>query len=107
MVMVVMLTHNCPGNFDRRSPVSAGWSAYESSSAAEPPVRVTVDEEVFDVMTQPDHPGAYHYAWISGPNPDYGFSSASSDRRPSTMVDHEEAIRNFLSLVDPETGYIE
>jgi hypothetical protein len=27
--------------------VSAGWSAHESSSA--PPVRVTVDEEVFDV----------------------------------------------------------
>jgi hypothetical protein len=102
----VMLTHNCPG-IDRRSPVSAGWSTYESSSAAEPPVRITVDEEVFDVTTQPDHPGAYHYAWISGPNPDYGFSSASSDGRPSTMVDHEEAIRNFLSLVDPETGYIE
>ena len=59
------------------------------------------------VTTQPDRPGQYHYAWISGPNPDYGFSSASSDGRPSTMVDHEEAIRNFLSLVDPETGYID
>jgi hypothetical protein len=78
-----------------------------AGSAAEPSVRVTVDEEVFDVTTQPDHHGHYHYAWISGPNPDYGFSSASSDGRPSTMVDHEEAIRNFLSHVDPETGYIE
>jgi hypothetical protein len=87
--------------------VSAGWSAYQSSSAAEPPVRVTVDGEVFDVTTQPDRPGAYHYAWISGPNPGYGFSEASSDGRRSTMADHEEAIRNFLSLVDPETGYIE
>jgi hypothetical protein len=104
--MVVMLTHNCRG-IDRRSTVSAGWSAYESSSAPEPLVRVIVDEEVFDVTTQPDHPGHYHYAWISGPNLDYGFSAASSDGRPSTMVDHEEAIRNFLSLVDPETGYIE
>jgi hypothetical protein len=74
---------------------------------AEPPVRVTVDGEVFDVTTQPDHPGHYHYAWISGPNPGYGFSSASSDGRPSSMVDHVEAIRNFLSQVDPETGYIE
>jgi hypothetical protein len=70
-------------------------------------VRVTVEGEVFDVTAQPDHPGHYHYAWISGPNPGYGFSSASSDRRPSVMVDHEEAIRNFLSQVDPETGYIE
>ena len=34
-------------------------------------------------------------------------SSASSDGRPSTMVDHEEAIRDFLSHVDHETGYIE
>ena len=66
-----------------------------------------VDGEVLDITTQPDHPGHYHYAWISGPNPGYGFSSASSDGRPSSMVDHEEAIRNFLSHVDPETGYIE
>jgi hypothetical protein len=34
-------------------------------------------------------------------------SSASSDGRPSSMVDHEEATRNFLSHVDPKTGYIE
>jgi hypothetical protein len=87
--------------------VSAGWSAYESSSAGEPAVRITVDGEVFDVTAQPDHPGQYHYEWISGPNPGYGFSVASSDGRPSTMVDHERAIRNFLSHVDPETGYIE
>jgi hypothetical protein len=81
------------------------WSA-SPIRRREPLVRVTIDGEVFDVTTG-DRPGHYHYAWISGPNPDYGFSSASSDRRPSTMVDHEEAIRNFLSLVDPETGYIE
>ena len=72
-----------------------------------PPVRVTVNGEVFDVTTQPDRPGHYEYAWISGPNPGYGFFSQSSDGRPSTMVDHEDAIRNFLSQVNPETGYIE
>ena len=83
------------------------WSPSPIPRPAEPPVRVTVDGEVFDVATQPDHPGHYHYAWISGPNPGYGFSSVSSDGRPSSMVDHEEAIRNFLSHVDPETGYIE
>jgi hypothetical protein len=33
--------------------------------------------------------------------PGYGFFSASSGGRPSTMADHEEAIRNFLSQVDP------
>ena len=72
------------------------WCPSPIPRPAEPPVRVTVDGEVFDVTTQPDHPGHYHYAWISGPNPGYGFSSASSDGRPSSMVDHEEAIWKAL-----------
>ena len=83
------------------------WRPSPIPRPAEPPVRVSVDGEVFDVATQSDHPGHYHYAWISGPNPGYGFSSASSDGRPSSMVDHEKAIRKFLSHVDPVTGYIE
>jgi hypothetical protein len=66
-----------------------------------------VDGEVFDVTTDEDRPGYYHYEWISGPNRGYGFAEQSSDGRPSTMVDHEEAIRSFLSQVDPETGFIE
>jgi hypothetical protein len=70
-------------------------------------VRVEVAGEVFDVVAQPDRPGHYDYAWISGPNPGYGFSSASSDGRASTMAEHAAAIRNFLSQVTPETGYIE
>jgi hypothetical protein len=68
-------------------------------------VRVEVDGEVFDVVAREDRPGQYDYAWISGPNPGYGFSSASSDRRSSTMADHRAAIRDFLSQVDPETGF--
>jgi hypothetical protein len=83
------------------------WRPSPIPRSAEPPVRVTVDGEEFDVTTQPDHPGHYHYVWISGPNPGYGFSSASSDGLPSSNVNHEEAIRNFLSHVDRGTGYIE
>ena len=83
------------------------WSPSPILQPVEPPDRVIVDGEVFDVTTQPDDRGHYHYAWISGPNTGYGFSSASSDGRPSSIVDHEEAIRNFLSHVDPETGFIE
>lgn len=83
------------------------WHSSQIPQPADPPVRVIADGEVFDVAAQPDHPGHYHYAWISGPNPDYGFSSASSDGRPRSIVDHEEAIRNFLTHVDPDTGYIE
>ena len=78
-----------------------------ADSAAEPPVRVSVDGEDFDVTAAPDRPGQYHYDWVSGPNAGYGFTSASSEGRPSTVADHEESIRNFLEQVDSETGYIE
>ena len=78
-----------------------------AGSAAEPLVRVTVDGEDFEITTSSERPGQYHYDWTSGPNSGYGFSSASSDGRTSTMEDHEDAIRNFLSQVDPQTGYIE
>ena len=83
------------------------WSPSPVQRPAEPPVRVAVDGEVFDITTHRDRPGQYHYEWISGPNPSYGFSMGSSDGRSSTIVDHEEAIRDFLSQVDPETGLIE
>ena len=49
----------------------------------------------------------YDVAWVSGPNAGYGFSLSSSDDRPMTQTQLEEAIRNFLGQVDPETGYVE
>jgi hypothetical protein len=42
----------------------------------------------------------------SGGESGYGFFSASSDGRPSTMADHEEAIRNFLHR-QTRYGYVE
>lgn len=76
-------------------------------STVGPPVRVTVDGEVFEVKASPGQPGAYHYEWTSGPNSGYGFTSSRSDGQPSTKEEHEGAIRNFLAQVDPKTGYIE
>jgi hypothetical protein len=70
-------------------------------------IQIEVDGEVFGIVGRRDRPGQYDYTWISGPNPGYGFSVASSDGRPSTMADHETAIHDFLSQVDPTTGYIE
>ena len=94
---------------DGSDPVS--WRPFPmrhpATSAAEPPLRVSVDGEQFEIRASPDRPGQYHYDWISGPNAGYGFTSAFADGRPSSMSDHEEAIRNFLSMVDPETGHIE
>ena len=70
-------------------------------------VRLDVDGQVFDVSYDPDQPGAYHYLWANGPNEGYGFTSRRSDRGRSTIAEHERDIREFLSAVDPSTGYIE
>ncbi|MEU4695323.1 hypothetical protein [Actinoplanes sp. NPDC023714] len=70
-------------------------------------MRIEVDGEVFDVVASgDDNPGAYHYRWTSGRDPDYGFTAAWSDHRPPAMSEHEESIRDFLSQIDPETGYM-
>lgn len=67
--------------------------------------RVEVDGELFDVRADP--PGHYHFDWVSGPNPGYGFSSATSDASELSTASMEESIRSFLQQVDPTTGYIE
>jgi hypothetical protein len=71
---------------------------------ADRPTRVDVDGHLFDVAVRR---GQYDVTWISGPNPGYGFSLRSSDDRPMTQTQLEEAIRSFLGQVDPETGYVE
>ncbi len=82
-------------------------SEEEVVAAAERPVRVEVDGQLFEVRTRQDRPGQYDFAWVSGPNRGYGFTSASSDGSTMSMGDFEGAIRRFLAQVDPETGYIE
>jgi hypothetical protein len=71
------------------------------------PIRVTVDGELFEVAASADHPGQYHFAWLSGPNEGYGFSESRSDRKAMSEREIQESIRRFLVQVDPETGYIE
>jgi hypothetical protein len=73
---------------------------------AEPALRLEVDGEVFTMVARPGHPGQYDYTWLSGRDPDYGFTSVRSDGEPST-AEHIEAIRGFLAQIDPETGYID
>lgn len=68
---------------------------------------LTVDGEVFDVAYDPTQPGTYHYTRTTGPAPGYGFTSRRSDHTESTAAEHVTAIRSFLEMVDPVTGYIE
>lgn len=87
------------------------WSPLPTPEPDEPawsaPVHVVVDDEAFAITTSPEAPGVTRYAWITGPHPDYGFTSSRSDRQPSRTEEHEAAIRDFLAQVDPKTGYIE
>ena len=67
--------------------------------------RLQVGDDVFDVTTEVDVPGQVHLAWLTGPNPGYGFSSRRSQ---GTHGDDElEAMaRDFLANINPETGYL-
>jgi hypothetical protein len=82
----------------------AAVPAVDSSSMTDDEAASTleVDGEVFEL--RPDGFGGTHYNWISGPNPGYGFSTSPT---PDSLEQHRVSIRNFLSLVDPATGYIE
>ena len=73
----------------------------------EPTHRLDVDGQVFEVTHDPDRPGQTHLAWLTGPNPGYGFTTASSDGR---YADDEQLLaqaRDFLGEIDPETGYLD
>jgi hypothetical protein len=60
-----------------------------------------VDGEVFQVR---GHDAGTDYDWVSGPNADYGFGTSARDM-PEEW--HRQHIRDFLAMIDPETGYIE
>lgn len=86
---------------------------------ADGPLDIVVDGELWQVTVQSC--GRCHYAWVSGPNPGYGFSSSpirTAWRKgvtpttpppaiPNRTIAHlRRSIRNFLAEVDPDTGYL-
>ncbi|MFY0408807.1 hypothetical protein [Solicola sp. PLA-1-18] len=68
-------------------------------------MHLDVDGEVFEVRERPGEPGTYDHDWVSGPHPGYGFASASSTGL--TRAEIEDGARDFLSMVDPSTGFID
>ncbi|MET0844296.1 MAG: hypothetical protein ABWY23_10610 [Mycetocola sp.] len=70
-------------------------------------LQLTVDGAVFDVAYDPSQPGAYHYTRRTGPAVGYGFTHRNFDHSKNTTDEHIEAIRRFLRMVNPVTGYIE
>ena len=65
-----------------------------------------VDGETFEVTRRPDERHVHDLDWVSGPNAGYGFTSAAYGGGPMTDDEIIDGIRNFLSQVDPATGYI-
>lgn len=70
-------------------------------------LRLVVDGVEFSIEYDPSQPGAYHYTRRTRPASGYGFTSRSSDHQRSTIARHIDAIRNFLAMCDPVTGYLE
>ena len=81
------------------SRVPAAWRA-------EQPRTVVVDGETFLVSPRPAEPGTYDFDWRSGPHDGYGFSCSGGDHRPRSSDEIVDDIRDFLSGIDPETGYL-
>jgi hypothetical protein len=72
-----------------------------------PPHETVVNGETFVVRQRTDEPGAYDFAWVSGPNENYGFGSQTSDGSERTSEELARSIVEFLDMIDPATGYIE
>ncbi|NMM92434.1 hypothetical protein B2J88_50795 [Rhodococcus sp. SRB_17] len=77
------------------------------------PFTLTVDGELFTVTLRPD--GGEDFTWETGPNEGYGFGGGpvhaagdpSAEPPLLTLRFHRRAISDFLSSINPETGYLD
>jgi len=61
----------------------------------------------FEVVERVGEPGVYDLRWVTGLNQGNGFASAKYGGEGQIDAELDDAIHNFLSQVDPTTGYIE
>ena len=96
---------------NKRRSCELRWltSGVDESEASPSPdaFEVTVDGIEFSVVYDNRQPGTYHYTRRTHPAYGYGFTSRRSDHQRSTPAHHVDAIRDFLDICDPVTGYIE
>lgn len=79
----------------------AAWPGVNPAHEAQPATTLDCDGEVFEL--RPAEHGGTHYTWLTGPNPGYGFTVSPT---PDADDEHRIHIRDFLSMIDPATGYI-
>ncbi|WP_030327343.1 hypothetical protein [Streptomyces sp. NRRL B-3229] len=75
--------------------------------AADESWRMLVDGEEFEVSQPDGKPGTYHFMWLTGPDPGYGFGFSTHPPVPADTKHLEDAVREFLAQVDRGTGHIE
>jgi hypothetical protein len=98
--MLALVDKSPSGDRDGAPAVPA---VYRGTEGRPGPVLFTldVDGEQFAIR---QHGGGTAYDWLSGPNKGYGFASSGTPNR--SMEEHQESIRIFLAMIDPNTGYI-
>lgn len=79
-------------------------TVHRGSKGRPGPVLFTIDVDGETFAVRRSTYGGTHYDWLSGPNEGYGFGSGESPERDRSA--HEQEIRIFLSMIDPEAGYI-
>ena len=99
--MLALVDRSHSGDGDGVPVVPAVYLGTEGRSG---PVLFTldVDGEWFAVRRTGD--GGTGYDWLSGPDTGYGFGSSGTPDR--SVEEHQESIRAFLAMVDPDTRYI-
>ena len=65
-----------------------------------------MDGETFEVEWHDESPFDLQADWVSGPNPDYGFSQ-NGGGSPLERSDIEHALRDFIKQMSLKTGYID
>jgi hypothetical protein len=70
--------------------------------------QLNVDRQDFIVTPRHGEPGVYDFTWVSGTHdPHHGFSLARSDGSTMSEAAMRAAIADFLSNINPETGYLD
>jgi len=70
--------------------------------------RIEVDGQAFDVSRRPGLQPVYDFTWVAGRHAgDYGFTSAVYGGAELGREQLERTVQDFLSQIDPETGFID
>jgi hypothetical protein len=83
-----------------------GWAPTSERPSYDDVRELTVDGERFRVARRSGERCTYDYTWLTGPNDGYGFTSSMNLEHMMSDTEHEEALRAFLSGIDPATGYL-